>query len=88
MASVDLRTELTCAICLNIFTDPVTLPCGHSFCRTCIGYVLDTRGEKIFLKCSVPSTRRSWRITAVRTRPVSVCPAGWMESTGDTRWRL
>uniref|UniRef100_F6R2W6 Uncharacterized protein n=1 Tax=Monodelphis domestica TaxID=13616 RepID=F6R2W6_MONDO len=31
-----LRTELTCAICLNLFTQAVTLDCGHSFCRECI----------------------------------------------------
>uniref|UniRef100_A0A8C5QFT2 Uncharacterized protein n=1 Tax=Leptobrachium leishanense TaxID=445787 RepID=A0A8C5QFT2_9ANUR len=44
MASVDLTPELTCSICLSIFTDPVTVPCGHSFCRTCIGNVMDTQG--------------------------------------------
>uniref|UniRef100_A0A3Q1H0F3 Uncharacterized protein n=1 Tax=Acanthochromis polyacanthus TaxID=80966 RepID=A0A3Q1H0F3_9TELE len=27
---------LTCSVCLSIFTDPVTLPCGHSFCRQCV----------------------------------------------------
>ncbi len=25
-----------CSICLNIFTDPVTTPCGHNFCKTCV----------------------------------------------------
>uniref|UniRef100_A0A8C5PVJ4 Uncharacterized protein n=1 Tax=Leptobrachium leishanense TaxID=445787 RepID=A0A8C5PVJ4_9ANUR len=39
-----LSDEVTCAICLNIYIDPVTLPCGQSFCRTCIGAVLDTQG--------------------------------------------
>ncbi|XP_051806204.1 nuclear factor 7, brain-like isoform X2 [Acanthochromis polyacanthus] len=28
--------DLTCSVCLSIFTDPVTLPCGHSFCRQCV----------------------------------------------------
>ncbi|XP_077327249.1 E3 ubiquitin/ISG15 ligase TRIM25-like [Lithobates pipiens] len=44
MASGDLRAELECSICLNIYTDPVTLRCGHNFCRVCIDGVLDTQG--------------------------------------------
>ncbi|XP_040187095.1 E3 ubiquitin-protein ligase Midline-1-like [Rana temporaria] len=43
MASGDVRDELDCSICLNIYTDPVTLRCGHNFCRLCIHQVLDTQ---------------------------------------------
>ncbi|KAM5126141.1 E3 ubiquitin/ISG15 ligase TRIM25-like [Mantella aurantiaca] len=43
MASADLRAELECSVCLNIYTDPVNLKCGHSFCRVCIDRVLDTQ---------------------------------------------
>ncbi|XP_073479393.1 E3 ubiquitin-protein ligase TRIM39-like [Aquarana catesbeiana] len=43
MASADLRAELECSICLNIYTDPVILKCGHNFCRVCIDRVLDTQ---------------------------------------------
>ncbi|XP_040191894.1 E3 ubiquitin/ISG15 ligase TRIM25-like [Rana temporaria] len=43
MASADLRKELECSVCLNIYTNPVTLRCGHNFCRDCIGRVLDTQ---------------------------------------------
>ncbi|XP_075951525.1 uncharacterized protein LOC142954420 [Anarhichas minor] len=28
--------DLTCPVCGTIFADPVTLLCGHSFCRECI----------------------------------------------------
>ncbi|XP_064411120.1 zinc-binding protein A33-like [Latimeria chalumnae] len=28
--------DLTCSICREIFTDPVTLQCGHYFCQKCV----------------------------------------------------
>ncbi|XP_036412973.1 nuclear factor 7, brain-like [Colossoma macropomum] len=31
-----LEQDLTCPVCLEIFTDPVILPCSHSFCRKCL----------------------------------------------------
>ncbi|XP_077074119.1 E3 ubiquitin-protein ligase TRIM39-like [Siphateles boraxobius] len=31
-----LNEELKCFICMEVFTDPVTTPCGHNFCRTCL----------------------------------------------------
>ncbi|XP_038672944.1 nuclear factor 7, brain-like [Scyliorhinus canicula] len=31
-----LTEETNCSICLDFFTDPVTLDCGHNFCRSCI----------------------------------------------------
>ncbi|XP_073479290.1 E3 ubiquitin-protein ligase TRIM39-like [Aquarana catesbeiana] len=43
MASADLRAELECSVCLNIYTDPVMLRCGHNFCWSCIDRVLDTQ---------------------------------------------
>lgn len=36
MASQLLEDRLTCAICLGLYQDPVTLPCGHNFCRACV----------------------------------------------------
>ncbi|XP_062992097.1 uncharacterized protein LOC134404972 isoform X2 [Elgaria multicarinata webbii] len=32
-----MEASLTCAVCLSLFEEPVTLPvCSHNFCRTCV----------------------------------------------------
>uniref|UniRef100_A0A8C3YT51 E3 ubiquitin-protein ligase TRIM65 n=1 Tax=Catagonus wagneri TaxID=51154 RepID=A0A8C3YT51_9CETA len=36
MAAQRLEDKLTCAICLGLYQVPVTLLCGHNFCRVCI----------------------------------------------------
>uniref|UniRef100_A0A8C5WKN9 Uncharacterized protein n=1 Tax=Leptobrachium leishanense TaxID=445787 RepID=A0A8C5WKN9_9ANUR len=59
MASADLRDELNCSICLNIYTDPVNLNCGHNFCKICIGNELDNQKECGIYSC--PECRAEYR---------------------------
>ncbi|KAM9120124.1 zinc finger protein RFP-like isoform 1-T2 [Pangshura tecta] len=33
---LSLQDELSCSICLEYFQDPVSIHCGHNFCRACI----------------------------------------------------
>ncbi|KAM4035378.1 E3 ubiquitin/ISG15 ligase TRIM25-like [Anomaloglossus baeobatrachus] len=71
MASADLRDELLCSICRNIYTDPVTLRCGHNFCRVCIDGVLDTEGGYGDYSC--PECRATFRKWPPLMRNITLC---------------
>ncbi|KAM4701971.1 LOW QUALITY PROTEIN: ret finger protein-like 4A [Discoglossus pictus] len=45
MTSAGLSEELSCSICLSIYTNPVMLTCGHNFCQDCITSSLDSARE-------------------------------------------
>ncbi|XP_018425991.1 PREDICTED: E3 ubiquitin/ISG15 ligase TRIM25-like [Nanorana parkeri] len=72
MASADVRKDLLdCSICLNIYTDPVTLRCGHNFCRDCIDQVLDTQeGSGVY---SCPECRAESVERPVLVRNITLC---------------
>ncbi|XP_073694787.1 zinc-binding protein A33-like [Garra rufa] len=38
-----LEEDMTCLICCDIFTDPVTLKCSHSLCEECLQHLWTTR---------------------------------------------
>ncbi|KAM7069099.1 E3 ubiquitin/ISG15 ligase TRIM25 [Molossus nigricans] len=44
MADMSLAEELTCSICLELFKVPVTTPCGHNFCGSCLGETWTVKG--------------------------------------------
>ncbi|XP_075199454.1 uncharacterized protein LOC142302268 [Anomaloglossus baeobatrachus] len=71
MASADLKDELLCSICMNIYTDPVTLRCGHNFCRECIDGVLDTEGGYGDYSC--PECRATFRKWPPLQRNIALC---------------
>ncbi|XP_077306142.1 E3 ubiquitin/ISG15 ligase TRIM25-like [Lithobates pipiens] len=52
-SSDDLGEELSCSICLESYTDPVSLQCGHNFCQSCIKSVLDTQERSAAYTCPV-----------------------------------
>ncbi|XP_040197909.1 E3 ubiquitin/ISG15 ligase TRIM25-like [Rana temporaria] len=70
MASADLRAELECSVCLNIYTDPVMLRCGHDFCRACIKRVLDTQREAGDYFC--PVCRKRFRSRPALQRNITL----------------
>jgi len=36
-----VRKEMECVVCMKLLYDPLTLPCGHSFCRLCMIHAQD-----------------------------------------------
>ncbi|XP_077327132.1 E3 ubiquitin-protein ligase TRIM39-like [Lithobates pipiens] len=71
MASANLRAELECSLCLNIYTDPVTLKCGHNYCRACIDRVLDTQGSSGGYSC--PECREKFPDRPALQRNITLC---------------
>ncbi|XP_044040832.1 tripartite motif-containing protein 16-like [Siniperca chuatsi] len=50
--SVDLdQNQFCCSVCLDLLKEPVTIPCGHSYCKSCIEGCWDQREEKGTYSC-------------------------------------
>ena len=49
--STALKEQLSCSICLNVFTDPKTLKCLHSFCLPCLKELALKTPPNIPLRC-------------------------------------
>ncbi|XP_030635424.1 E3 ubiquitin-protein ligase TRIM39-like isoform X4 [Chanos chanos] len=49
--------QFQCSICLDVFTDPVSTPCGHNFCMTCIKTYWDTSSH-----CHCPLCKENFTI--------------------------
>ncbi|XP_078138047.1 E3 ubiquitin-protein ligase TRIM21-like [Centroberyx gerrardi] len=45
--------QFLCSICLDVFTDPVSIPCGHNFCKNCI-----TQHWDINAPCQCPMCKK------------------------------
>ncbi|XP_048248569.1 uncharacterized protein LOC125378017 [Haliotis rufescens] len=43
----EVREFLTCVICQELYTDPCTLRCDHTFCRKCVTAYIQTRPDAV-----------------------------------------
>ncbi|KAM4609421.1 uncharacterized protein ACJ7VT_015194 [Polymixia lowei] len=50
--------QFLCSICLDVFTEPVTIPCGHNFCKACITKYWDNTDQCHCPMCKNPLKTR------------------------------
>ena len=69
-----LEEQLKCSVCLDLYTNPKTLPCLHSFCQECLEGLpqeREARGDTYYLSC--PTCRQHTEVPreGVRAFPVA-----------------
>ncbi|XP_078075179.1 nuclear factor 7, brain-like [Mustelus asterias] len=57
--------EAICPICLDFFTDPVSLDCGHNFCRSCITQCWEQKEINSCPECRQGFPERNLRVNRV-----------------------
>uniref|UniRef100_A0A7N9AXW7 RING-type domain-containing protein n=1 Tax=Mastacembelus armatus TaxID=205130 RepID=A0A7N9AXW7_9TELE len=75
------QESISCSICLDPLKDPVTVPCGHSYCMTCIKTHWDEEDEKNIYSCpqcrqiftSRPVLVKNIMLAALRHKLVEPC---------------
>ena len=68
------RQDLHCGICSNVFTNPLMMPCLHSFCKKCLEQQLEEQGSSAgSIKCPTCDT-------------VSILPSGGVASLPNNHW--
>ncbi|XP_053350828.1 E3 ubiquitin-protein ligase TRIM39-like [Clarias gariepinus] len=50
--------QLQCSICLDVFTDPVSTPCGHNYCMICLRGAWDSSSHCRCLVCKKDFSKR------------------------------
>ncbi|XP_056302149.1 tripartite motif-containing protein 16-like isoform X1 [Danio aesculapii] len=58
-SSVSLaHNEFSCSVCLDLLKDPVSIPCGHSYCMSCITDCWNQEDQKRVYSC--PQCRQTF----------------------------
>ncbi|XP_048062451.1 E3 ubiquitin/ISG15 ligase TRIM25 isoform X3 [Megalobrama amblycephala] len=76
--------QYSCSICLDLLKNPVTIPCGHSYCMSCINECWNTKDQKETYKC--PQCRQTFNSKPPLNRNTIL--AEIMEKLRDTKLQV
>uniref|UniRef100_A0A8C7HJV4 Uncharacterized protein n=1 Tax=Oncorhynchus kisutch TaxID=8019 RepID=A0A8C7HJV4_ONCKI len=68
--------QFLCSVCLDVFTEPVSIPCGHNFCKACISEYWNTTALCQCPLCKDTFNRRPDLKTNTTLREVSSSKPG------------
>lgn len=62
IAKTDLKDELECPVCKDVFREPCTLACGHTFCLICAKRSLKVKKQCPLCRAACTCTRSSLHV--------------------------
>uniref|UniRef100_A0A8D3D2Z5 RING-type domain-containing protein n=1 Tax=Scophthalmus maximus TaxID=52904 RepID=A0A8D3D2Z5_SCOMX len=68
------QDQFCCSVCLEVLRDPVTIPCGHSYCLGCIEDYWDRNPTWLSVKRAVWKSQFLWGKNR-HNRPL-ICKSG------------
>ena len=83
-----LEEQLTCPVCLDLYTNPKILPCHHSFCQECLEGLpqeREARGDTYYLSCPTCRQRTEVPREGVGAFPVAFTLNNLKEITQSLR---
>lgn len=76
--------NVDCAICLEVLEDPVRLrPCGHGFCRSCLGFAVGAGQAVSDVSPSAPASLSSHSAPAPSLSPVQSASISSLSATAE-----
>ncbi len=69
-----LQKDLVCPICYEVLLDPVSLPCGHSFCKDCVDWWVNTSQKSTTTTTTTTTPSPSLSLQQQQQRRQPKCP--------------